>query len=215
MASMIDSARIAVARGCTFKRCQCPVVKDEVGRRIPCLIEHGSWSYIADVGVDEATGKRKQVKRGGFPRQSDAQDALTELLALFHVADRSRSHSRAYWLAAAQILREDTASFELSGVGDAHVYVVRATQYLKIGYSKHPSRRATELSWNKGGDLIEPVGIDRRTCILWLETCGSRADERLLHWVARNYWAAGEWFYADKALVDTLPDLMNHRGELG
>lgn len=34
-----------------------------------------------DAGIDPATSKRKQIKLGGFPRQTDAQDALNQLLA--------------------------------------------------------------------------------------------------------------------------------------
>lgn len=68
-------------KGSTFKRCTCPVVKDEKGRRVNCPKRHGSWSYTVDVGVDQATGKRKQLMRGGFPKQTDAQNALNELLA--------------------------------------------------------------------------------------------------------------------------------------
>lgn len=67
-------------KGSTFKRCTCPVVKDSKGRRVNCPKRHGSWSFVVDMGTDPATGKRKQIKRGGFPRQSDAQDALNELI---------------------------------------------------------------------------------------------------------------------------------------
>jgi integrase len=68
-------------KGSTFKRCTCPAKHNAKGVRINCPKKHGSWSYIADVGVDEATGKRKQAKKGGFPTQDAAQAALNELLA--------------------------------------------------------------------------------------------------------------------------------------
>ena len=68
-------------KGSTFKRCTCPAKYNAKGVRLNCPKKHGSWSYIADVGVDEATGKRKQAKRGGFPTQEAAQEALNELLA--------------------------------------------------------------------------------------------------------------------------------------
>ncbi|MBS2963813.1 tyrosine-type recombinase/integrase [Actinocrinis puniceicyclus] len=68
-------------KGSTFKRCTCPVVKDAKGRRQNCQKKHGSWSYVLDIGIDPATGKRKQFKRGGFRTQTAAQDALNELLA--------------------------------------------------------------------------------------------------------------------------------------
>src|SRR5579872_5923364 len=68
-------------KGSTFKRCTCPVVRDAKGRRLNCQKKHGSWSYVLDIGIDPATGKRKQFKRGGFRTQTAAQDALNELLA--------------------------------------------------------------------------------------------------------------------------------------
>jgi integrase len=68
-------------KGSTFKRCTCPVVKDEKGRRVNCPKRHGSWSYVLDAGTDPVTGKRKQIKRGGFPKQTDAQDALNKMIA--------------------------------------------------------------------------------------------------------------------------------------
>lgn len=68
-------------KGSTFKRCTCPAKYNARGVRINCPKKHGSWSFIADVGEDEVTGKRKQVKRGGFKTQDDAQEALNALLA--------------------------------------------------------------------------------------------------------------------------------------
>lgn len=68
-------------KGSTFKRCTCPAKYNAKGARINCPKKHGSWSFIADVGEDEVTGKRKQVKRGGFPTQDDAQKELNKLLA--------------------------------------------------------------------------------------------------------------------------------------
>jgi hypothetical protein len=36
-------------QGSTFKRCPCPVRRDERGRRLSCGKAHGSWSYVVDV----------------------------------------------------------------------------------------------------------------------------------------------------------------------
>jgi integrase len=68
-------------KGSTFKRCTCPTVKDAKGKRVNCPKKHGSWSFHADLGVDQATGKRRQIMRGGYPTQKAAQDALNELIA--------------------------------------------------------------------------------------------------------------------------------------
>jgi integrase len=77
-------------KGSTFKRCTCPpkyatVTDDATGKttrkRLNCPKKHGSWSYVLDIGVDEATGKRKQMMRGGFTTQTAAQHELNELIA--------------------------------------------------------------------------------------------------------------------------------------
>ena len=68
-------------KGSTFKRCTCPAEFDAAGKKKTCRKAHGSWSFVADTGIDPATGKRRQVKRGGFRTQGDAEQALSELLA--------------------------------------------------------------------------------------------------------------------------------------
>ena len=61
--------------GFTFKRCPCPPVTNETGKALACKRKHGSWYFAAEThGTD---GKRRQVKRGGFATQADAQAALT------------------------------------------------------------------------------------------------------------------------------------------
>lgn len=71
-------------KGRTFKRCQCPPTYrvDESGRRrrVNCRKDHGSWSFTHD-GPEGSDGKRRQVMRGGFRTQAEAQDALTQSLA--------------------------------------------------------------------------------------------------------------------------------------
>jgi integrase len=75
--------------GSVFKRCGCTEVVDgkrrQLGKHCPKLRRtdgtwnprHGSWSYTASVPA--SGGKRKQVMRGGFTNQVEAQTALDEL----------------------------------------------------------------------------------------------------------------------------------------
>jgi integrase len=67
-------------RGSVYKRCKCPVERNAKGERLACKIKHGSWFYVADGGVNLATGKRRQLKRGGFPTKAAAEQALAELV---------------------------------------------------------------------------------------------------------------------------------------
>jgi hypothetical protein len=39
-----------------------------------------TWSYVADIGRDPATGRRKQQTKGGFRTKKDAERALGEVL---------------------------------------------------------------------------------------------------------------------------------------
>ena len=61
--------------GFTFKRCPCPPVTNEAGKVLACKRKHGSWYFAAETRSTD--GKRRQVKRGGFATQADAQAALT------------------------------------------------------------------------------------------------------------------------------------------
>lgn len=65
--------------GHVYKRCSCPVVRDETGRRLTCPKSHGTWTYVADAPVD-GTARRKQVSKGGFTTKRDAEAALREFL---------------------------------------------------------------------------------------------------------------------------------------
>jgi integrase len=49
------------------------------------LARHGrGWRYVVDVGKDPATGRRRQVTKGGFLTRRDAQEALAESLKALH-----------------------------------------------------------------------------------------------------------------------------------
>jgi integrase len=61
--------------GFTFKRCSCPPVAGANGRPLACKRKHGSWFFAAESRTPD--GKRRQVRRGGFATQGDAQLALT------------------------------------------------------------------------------------------------------------------------------------------
>ena len=66
-------------RGSVFKRCTCPVRRDEKGRRITCGKQHGSWSFKVDLPVD--VGRRKQVVKGGFATKRDAEQVMADVVA--------------------------------------------------------------------------------------------------------------------------------------
>ncbi|HWH28587.1 MAG TPA: tyrosine-type recombinase/integrase [Mycobacteriales bacterium] len=65
--------------GHVYKRCSCPVLRDEQGRKIACPEAHGSWTYVADVPVDDGA-PRRQVTKGGFKTKRDAEAALRAFL---------------------------------------------------------------------------------------------------------------------------------------
>ncbi|MFN2538907.1 MAG: Arm DNA-binding domain-containing protein, partial [Mycobacteriales bacterium] len=66
-------------RGSVFKRCTCPVRRDERDRRITCPKQHGSWSFKVD--LPGAGGRRKQLVKGGFPTKREAEEAMADAVA--------------------------------------------------------------------------------------------------------------------------------------
>ncbi len=68
-------------RGSVTKRCSCPVEYDTRGRRKSCRKPHGSWSFVADMGIDPQTGKRRQVRKSGFRTSEEAETELANFLA--------------------------------------------------------------------------------------------------------------------------------------
>jgi integrase len=69
--------------GTVFKRCSCPPVLDGAGRRRNCSKRHGSWFFAHD--VPDVSGKRRQIRRGGFASAADTRAALEDsLLATGH-----------------------------------------------------------------------------------------------------------------------------------
>ncbi len=70
-------------RGHTFKRCPCGPLRDANGVRVNCTKRHGTWNYVHELPPD-ASGRRRQVKRGGFATEREARTALNEALGSLH-----------------------------------------------------------------------------------------------------------------------------------
>lgn len=64
-------------KGSTFK--QCPDGITGTRNKRACPKRHGTWGYVFDVRTED--GKRKQVRRTGWPTEDAANDALVEALA--------------------------------------------------------------------------------------------------------------------------------------
>ena len=63
--------------GTVRKRCPCAPEYDARGRRKACPKRHGSWEFIAD--LSPLNGRRRQVRKGGYPTKDAAAKALAEL----------------------------------------------------------------------------------------------------------------------------------------
>ncbi len=102
----------------TSRRCGCqdPVTKKKLGLACPKLSNprHGSWSFVADLPPGP-NGKRRQTRRGGFPTERKALDAL----AAFQKEVRDGTYRESptitvgeyldRWLAGRVRIRESTA----------------------------------------------------------------------------------------------------------
>jgi integrase len=65
-------------RGSVSKRCPCPAEHNAKGKRLACKKDHGSWSYVVDLG--RVDGKRRQEKRSGFRTRDDAEEAMSAVI---------------------------------------------------------------------------------------------------------------------------------------
>ena len=70
-------------KGHTFKRCPCGPLRDDAGARVNCTKRHGTWSFVHELPPD-ASGRRRQVKKGGFTTEREARVALNEALGNLH-----------------------------------------------------------------------------------------------------------------------------------
>jgi integrase len=66
-----------VARGAVYKRCPC---RDGGGQRLKaCRKDHGTWWFKFETAPDAATGRRRQVSKGGFRTRVAAEMAMTQV----------------------------------------------------------------------------------------------------------------------------------------
>ncbi|MBT2481373.1 hypothetical protein [Streptomyces sp. ISL-94] len=74
--------RTSVGRGRIYRRCGCrDTHHHQLGARCPRLVtdsEHGTWSFAVDVPAPDR--RRITVRRGGFPTQDAAEQALGRFL---------------------------------------------------------------------------------------------------------------------------------------
>ncbi len=64
-------------KGHVAKRCTCKAKRSEAGKLLACKKNHGSWHFVADAGRDPITGKRQQIKQGGYRTRDEADEALS------------------------------------------------------------------------------------------------------------------------------------------
>lgn len=101
--------------GRVFKRCSCPPVRDSAGRRKNCPKRHGSWFFAHD--VRDPSGKRRQVRQGGYATAADAQAALQASLTATGMGVRVQEQRRltvAAYLEAWLERKKDTGRFRPS-----------------------------------------------------------------------------------------------------
>ena len=89
------------------------MVPDGDGRRVNCTKRHGSWFFIHDLPPD-ASGKRRQARKGGFATEREARKALNDALSridqgsFMQPARQSIGEYLEQWLAGKGQLRAST-----------------------------------------------------------------------------------------------------------
>ncbi|AKG05560.1 site-specific integrase [Salimicrobium jeotgali] len=81
------------------------------------------WSFTVDLGIDPATGKRKQLTKSGFPTKKEAQRAVAQIEMQLeqntYQPDRRFSFKEVYeewWSIHSQTIKESTQAFVQSKV---------------------------------------------------------------------------------------------------
>src|SRR4051794_36307133 len=76
-----DAAMTTERRGRIYRRCSC---RDDAGRqlgsacpRLAADSKHGTWYFAVDVPTD--SGRRKTMRRGGFPTKAAASRELADV----------------------------------------------------------------------------------------------------------------------------------------
>ncbi len=146
-----------------------PNCKCEKGKKCTC---GATWAYMIDVGRDQATGRRKQKKKGGFATKKEAQEAanriMLEVVDGTYIEEKNISFERfaKKWLEmyknsgrvkpSTWISREKAMKRLLRSFGDTKIKKITRTSYqsfldslLKKGYASN-----TIISTHITGSLI-------------------------------------------------------------
>lgn len=172
-------------KGSSYKRCSCPPEHDARGRRKACKKAHGSWYYVVD--VTGPGGRRRQVKRGGFATQREAQAALAELVdqaAKGEVAHDERQTLAAWlevWLAdkVAKGLRATTAKSYRQHI-DGHIVPAIGHVRLRDLRPTHVEQLLAEVAKPKAGRKKAPGPSTVRRVHATLRSALSTAKKRRL-----------------------------------
>jgi hypothetical protein len=143
-----------ISEGCVYRRCGCvdPATGRQYGRACPRLAggRHGSWYVRLELpaGLD---GRRRRIRRGGYPSRAAAVAVLARLRAPRPGDTGARMLTVGDWLAHWLVSRTATAPSTVRGYA-AHV---RLYLVLPPSLFEHP---AAELSVDDSAQLCE----DRR-----------------------------------------------------
>ncbi|MES2367484.1 MAG: GIY-YIG nuclease family protein [Pseudomonadota bacterium] len=77
--------------------------------------------------------------------------------------------------------------------GPEYVYFIKALDAIKVGWSRRPHIRCAELQCKV------PVRLE-----LFCKILGGRKEEKLFHKAFKRYRRWGEWYSAEKAVMDTI-----------
>ena len=129
-----------------------------------------SWYFVADLGIDPATGKRKQKKQGGFARRRDAENALSEFISTVRtgtVADDQGLTVEQYlvdwWLPSVkQRLKQTTFDSYVDAVEGRIVPRVGGARLSQLK-PKHVDDLLADLAENGSRDPKRGSGLSART----------------------------------------------------
>lgn len=155
-------------KGSVYKRCKCPVERDSKGRRKACRKAHGSWVFVADLGIDPATGKRRQVRKSGFRNSDEAEAALAKFVTdvdtgqVAHDAKQTVEQYLRSWL---EVKRDSGTRPTTMRSYTQHVdsYLAPHLGRLRLGdlRAQHVEKMLRDIAVSKDGKALSPATVRR------------------------------------------------------
>jgi integrase len=129
---------------------------------------NGTWSFVVDIGIDPATGKRRQARRRGFATKRAAQEELDRLRVVAH----DRLYVAPSKQTVAEYLQMWLAALPASGLRPSTVdgyrrnlegYIIPRLGHIKVGALTAPQLDVVYAELLERGRRRDGTGLSKRS----------------------------------------------------